>query len=416
MSLTVIVSTIICLVLIIVLSGVEYAYLASNKLTIELKRKQGSTAGKLLGEFFDFPERFWTGTVVGFYVLMVCFTFLLNYIIHYLTGDLLPNAVQLLLDIFLNSLVILVVIGFIAKKSFEFHPEGKLNTWSAFINFVNSITQPFARIFTGISEFMLKYLFNVRINKKEAIFERINTRKFFRQSVQGHENMDEANKELFEKALQLTKVRVRKCMTPRNETTAIDINAPVADLKHLFIDTKLSKIVIYEKNLDNVQGYAHHLDLNRKTTHIRDILYPIPTVPETMSAIDLIHLFTKERKSIAWVVDEFGGTAGFITMEDILEEIFGDINDEYDIERFTEKQVSAQEYIFAGRLEIDYLNAKYDFDIPAKEAETLSGFIISQHETIPKLKERIIIDNFEFEILLVTETRIETVMMKILHH
>lgn len=423
MSLSLIIPFFIVLILMIVITGVEYAYLASNKLTIELKRKQGTESGKLLGYFFDNPERFWQGTVIGFYILLVCFCFLFSKITQVLTNHL-PSVfqtflqqnflIQMFLDFFLASMVVLACIGFIAKRSFEFYPEGKLNTWSTFIHFVSRITTPFAQIFTALSEFILKYLFNVKINKKESVFERVNTQQFFRQSIQGHGDLDEANKDLFEKALQLTKVKVRKCMTPRNEITAIDINTPIEELRNKFVDTKLSKIVIYENNLDNVMGYTHHLDLNSRPAHISDILHPIPTVPETMSALDLIHQFTKERKSIAWVVDEFGGTAGFVTMEDVLEEIFGDINDEYDINRFTEKQISVNEFIFSGRLELDYLNEKYDLDFPDESAETLSGYIITKFETIPKQKERIIIDNYEFEILLVTDTRIETTKLKVL--
>ena len=421
-----IIPLIITFILLIILSGVEYAYLASNKLTIELKRNRGNNAGKLLGKFFDFPEKFWSGTVIGFYILLVCFCFLFSKI----SGDIVDLTktkyiwaatldahpyFRMVLDFFLSSLIILFGIGVIAKRSFESSPEGKLNTWSSFVNIISILTAPFAKLFIGISEFVLEYLFNVRINKKEAIFERVNTYQFFRQSIQGHLDMDESNKELFEKALQLTKVKIRRCMTPRNEATAINTHASVEELKNMFVSTKLSKIIVYDNNLDNILGYTHHIDLNRRPETIQEILHPIPTVPETMSAIDLIHQFTKERKSIAWVVDEFGGTAGFVTMEDVLEEVFGDINDEYDVETFTEKNVGENEYIFSGRLEIDYLNGKYDLGLPKTDAETLSGFIIEGHESIPKINEVIIIDNYEFEILLVTPTRIETTKLRVLH-
>jgi CBS domain containing-hemolysin-like protein len=159
---------------------------------------------------------------------------------------------------------------------------------------------------------------------------------------------------------------------------------------------------------------VHQLALFKHPTDIRSILLPIPAVPESMSASDLINKFSKDRKSIAWVVDEFGGTSGIITLEDLLEEIFGEIKDEYDTEEFVEKQLAEKEYIFSGRLELDYLNEKYDFDLPVNESETLSGFIINQHETIPKQRDRIIIDNYEFEVLNVSDTRIETVKMKVL--
>ncbi len=415
---------IICLLFIIILTGVEYAYIASNKLTIELKRKQGKTSGKILGAFFDQPERFWSATIITFYSLLVCFCFLLTKLTTLLIGHLPPVAsqyvrehdyLQMVIDLLLASVLILGSIGVLAKRSFEYYPEDKLNTWSRFINILCDITAPLAYIFTGISEFILKYLFNVRVSKKESIFERINTKQFMRQSIHGHGDMDEAHKELFERALKLTKIKVRKCLTPRNEAIAIDIDTPINELRDIFVDTKLSKIVVYDETLDSVIGYIHHLDLNRRPATLQEILHPIPTVPETMSAIDLMHKFTKERRSIAWVIDEFGGTAGFVTMEDVLEEVFGDIKDEYDVEEFTEKQIAGNEYIFSGRLEIDYLNEKYGLELPSDEADTLSGFIIANHETIPKQKERIIIDNYEFEILLVTETRIETTKMKLLH-
>jgi CBS domain containing-hemolysin-like protein len=180
------------------------------------------------------------------------------------------------------------------------------------------------------------------------------------------------------------------------------------------IDTKLSRLVIYKENIDNIVGYVHQLDLFKSPADISSILLPIPTVPESMSATDLINKFTKDRRSIAWVVDEFGGTAGIVTMEDVLEEIFGEIKDEYDVEEFVEKQLAEDEYLFSGRLEIDYLNQKYELEISGSESETLSGYIITEHESIPRQKDRIIIDRFEFEVLSVSETRIDMVKMKIL--
>jgi CBS domain containing-hemolysin-like protein len=172
--------------------------------------------------------------------------------------------------------------------------------------------------------------------------------------------------------------------------------------------------VVYDGNLDHVTGYVHQLDLFRNAQTISTILHTIPAVPESMSATDLINKFRRERKSIAWVVDEFGGTAGIVTMEDLLEEIFGEIKDEYDTEEFEEKKLSNDEFIFSGRLELDYINKKYGLDLPDNESETLSGYIINQHETIPHLKDRIIIGDYEFEILNVSDTRIEMVRAKIL--
>jgi len=203
-------------------------------------------------------------------------------------------------------------------------------------------------------------------------------------------------------------------MVPRNEVEAVDIDTTIREVREKFINTKLSKIIVYDGTIDNILGYIHHLDLNRRPTSIKEVLHTITAVPEAMSAVDLMNRFTKERRSIAWVIDEFGGTAGIVTMEDVLEEIFGDINDEYDVEEYVEKQLAENEYIFSGRLELDYLNEKYGFNFPTEESETLSGYIITEHETIPKIKERIIIDKYEFDVLLVSDTRIETVKMKVL--
>jgi CBS domain containing-hemolysin-like protein len=199
---------------------------------------------------------------------------------------------------------------------------------------------------------------------------------------------------------------------PRKEIVGIDSKSTMTEVKKKFIETKLSKLIVYNNDIDHILGYIHQLDLFRNPQDLQTILLPIPAVPESMSATDLISKFTRERKSVAWVVDEFGGTAGIITMEDVLEEIFGEIEDEYDTEEFVEKQISENEFIFSGRLELDYLYEKYDLEFPANESETLSGYIINYHETIPRQKERIIIDNYEFDILNVGDTRIEMVKMK----
>jgi CBS domain containing-hemolysin-like protein len=261
---------------------------------------------------------------------------------------------------------------------------------------------------------MLKYLFNKKFIRDGETFTRFDLEQFLQQNGESSENNQDLNKELFEAALTLPTIKIRQCLVPRKEIVAVDINAGIEELKRKFIDTKLSKLVVYEKNIDNIIGYVHQLALFRHPTEIRPILMPIPAVPESMSATDLITRFSKERKSIAWVVDEFGGTSGIITLEDLLEEIFGEIRDEYDTEEFVEKQLAINEYILSGRLEIDYLNQKYGFDIPVNDSETLSGFIITTHEAIPRQKDRIVFGNYEFEVLNVSDTRIETVKMKIL--
>jgi CBS domain containing-hemolysin-like protein len=201
---------------------------------------------------------------------------------------------------------------------------------------------------------------------------------------------------------------------PRKEIIGIDSRASVDEVSKKFVDTKLSKLIVYENNVDNIVGYVHQLDLFKRPENIQAVLLPIPAVPESMSATDLINKFTHERKSIAWVVDEFGGTAGIVTMEDVLEEIFGEIHDEYDSEEFVEKHIAENEYIFSGRMELDYLTQRYGLQFTGTDSETLSGYIINHHETIPQQKERIIIEDYEFDVLSVSDTRIEMVKLKIL--
>jgi CBS domain containing-hemolysin-like protein len=226
----------------------------------------------------------------------------------------------------------------------------------------------------------------------------------------------EMNNDLFENVLSLSETRIRECLIPRKEIVAVNINSTPQEIKALFIETKLSKLVVFEDNIDNVQGYVHQLDMFKNPETLRSVLLPIPAIPESMNATDLINKFTKERKSIAWVIDEFGGTAGIVTMEDLLEEIFGDIYDEYDVqEEFVDKQIAPKEFLFSGRLELDYLLEKYKLTFRKnEEAETLSGYIINLHESIPRERDRIIIDDYQFDILKVSETRIETVKLKLL--
>ena len=253
---------------------------------------------------------------------------------------------------------------------------------------------------------------NVKVDKKKEVFGKTDLEHLFRQAKEAEDEKQPLNTEFFENALELPKIRIRQSLVPRKEIVGIDIKESIDALRRVLIETKLSRIVVFEGNIDHIIGYVHQLDMFKRPATIQSVLLPIPAVPESMSATDLINKFTRERKSIAWVVDEFGGTAGIITMEDVLEEIFGEIQDEYDVEEFVEKQIAEHEYIFSGRLELDYINEKYGFDFPVDETETLSGFIINYHETIPKQKERIIIADYEFDIMNVSDTRIEMVKVK----
>lgn len=409
----------VCIVLIGFFAGTEIAFVSVNKLNIELKKKQGTLSGRILGRFIEHPAEFIGTSLVGINLVLVVYGLLMirltDPILLSLPAPLNSEYSRLVFDTLIATLVILLFAQFLPKAIFRSKAEQVLMVCALPMFLMYYLLYPIAKIFVSISEFILKYLFNVRVREDQPVFNRVNLEHFIKQTIHGHDTEShEVNTELFENALSLVNVKVRKCMIPRNEVIGVDINTSVKDVRDKFISTKLSRIIVYDKNIDNIVGYLHHLDFNRRPTSIKEIMHSITPIPEAMSAVDLMNQFTKERKSVSWVIDEFGGTAGIVTMEDVLEEIFGDINDEYDVEEYVDKQIAENEYIFSGRLELDYLNEKFHFHFPTNETETLSGYIIKHHGTIPKIKDRIIIDMYEFDVLLVSETRIETVKMKAL--
>jgi CBS domain containing-hemolysin-like protein len=286
-----------------------------------------------------------------------------------------------------------------------------------FVKSFYSLFSWMAKYFVNVSDWILKYIFNVKLQNRTTPFVRMDIDHYVQQlNMSNNDDNVEMNSEIFENVLSLSETRIRECLIPRKEIVAVNIDASLDEIKERFIETKLSKLVVFEDNIDNVAGYVHQLDMFKNPETLRSILLPIPIVPESMNATDLINKFTKERKSIAWVIDEFGGTAGIVTMEDLLEEIFGDIYDEYDVqEDFVDKQITPNEFLLSGRLELDYLMEKYKLHFRKnEETETLSGYIINLHESIPRERDRIIIDDYQFDILKVSDTRIETVKLKLL--
>ena len=410
----------IALILIGFFSGVEIAFVSASKLSVELKKKQGSYSGRIWSVYMDRPARFIGTTLVALNILLVVYGLLWSDILagFWKFWGISNFYIKLVVETCASTLILLF-FEFIFKAFFR--AKGNAIIGSSIITFIvqffYSIFAWIAAFFVDIAEWILKYIFNVKIHNKKELFSKIDLEHFIQQSkANDTEDNIEMNNELFENVLSLSDIKIRECLIPRKEIEGIDISASIQAVKERFIETKLSKLVVYKGNIDNIHGYIHQLDLFKNPEGISSILLPIPTIPESMSATDLINKFSKERKSIAWVVDEFGGTAGIVTMEDLLEEIFGDIKDEYDsTEDLVEKQLSANEYIFSGRLEMDYITDKYDLKFRNNdETGTLSGYIISQHEQIPKQKDRIIIDDYEFDILNVSDTRIETVKMKVL--
>jgi len=415
--------SVVAWVMIAFFSGIEVAFLRANKLAIELRKKQGLKSGIILSRFVEHPIQFIGTTLTGFNIFLVIFglmvseTFLpaWNWFLaetHMVTSW--AKAIQLFAETMAASLFILLFGEFGPKALFRAKSNSLLSFFALTMDFLNKLLYPIAAFFGAIAQWILKYVFNVRMDERKGMLTVTDLDRFLQQTRDTEEDANDLNKNLFEAALALPKVRVRECLVPRKEIEGVDLDAGMDEVRKKFVDTRLSKLVVYDGNLDHVAGYIHQLDLFKNPAAIKSILHPIPAVPESMSATDLINKFSRERKSIAWVVDEFGGTAGIVTMEDLLEEIFGDIRDEYDTEEFEEKKLSNDEYIFSGRLELDYINKKYGLELPENGSETLSGYIINQHETIPRLKDRIIIGDYEFEIVNVSDTRIEMVRMKVL--
>ena len=420
MDWTTIIAIAIALLLISFFSGIEIAFISVSKLSIGLKKKQGNYSGKVWSSFMENPGRFIGTTLLIFNILLVIYGLLWSDIFENvwkywgISNPYISLAVETLISTFL-----LLFFEFVFKAFFR--AKGNAIMGNGFITFIvksfYSLFSWTARYFVDMAEWILKYIFNVKLHNKTEVFSKVDLEHYIQQlKMNDTDDNTELNNEIFENVLSLSETKIRECLIPRKEIVAVDINSSLDEIKNIFIETKLSKLVVFENNMDNVQGYIHQLDMFKNPGSLRSVLLPIPTIPESMNATDLINKFTKERKSIAWVIDEFGGTAGIVTMEDLLEEIFGDINDEYDVkEEFVDKQIAPNEFIFSGRLELDYLIDKYKLDFRKnEETETLSGYIISQHESIPRQKDRIIIDDYQFDILSVSETRIETVKLKVL--
>jgi len=322
----------------------------------------------------------------------------------------------LLISTFLSTMLILVTAEYLPKNIFRINPNRTLNLFAFPLTIVYGLLYPVVVITTGLSEFILKKIFRVRIEKENAAFTMIDLDHYVREGTSAHEKKAEMDHEIqiFQNALDFSSVKARECMVPRTEIIALDVEDGIEELKQKFIQSRLSKILIYAESIDNIIGYVYSKELFKNPESIKSVLLPVSIVPESMAASEVLTVFIQQHKSIAVVVDEFGGTSGMLTMEDVMEEIFGEIEDEHDKEDLIEKQISETEFIFSARLETDYINGKFRLKLPILDNfETLSGLIMHYHESIPHINEEISIDGFMFTILAVTRTRIETVNLKV---
>jgi CBS domain containing-hemolysin-like protein len=391
----------------------EIAFVTSNKLRFELDKKQRDLSSSILSIFYKYPQQFISTMLVGNNVSLVIYGLLMADV---LTPWLEPVGNQFLITLFQTILATVIVLftgEFLPKTIFRVNPNLWLRIFSGLLLLFYVLLYPISRFSTWLSMGILK-MFRVEISAttQENVFSRIDLNYLIQETFENHQNEKELENEvkIFQNALDFSKVRLRDCSVPRTEIIALDYETDVVTLKQTFIETGLSKIPIYKGDIDNIVGYIHSSEMFEHQKDWKKQINQIPIVPENMAAQKLMKLFMLQKKSIAVVVDEFGGTAGIITLEDIIEEIFGEIEDEHDNKGYMAEQTGEKEYIFSGRLEVKVANAKFNLEIPeSDEYETIAGFILHNHQHFPKLNEVIRIEGFTIKCVKVTNNRIELV-------
>jgi len=401
-------------------SGMEIAYISSNKLKIELYRKEGSFNSKIISFLTSYPGQYIVTMLIGNNIALVIYGIFMAILLEPLIYTLTEHDVNILiLQTIISTLIILLTAEFLPKTLFRINPNSFLKIFAIPVLLFFIIFYPVSKITIYISNFILGTFFNVKTDKKQEniVFGKVDINNLVseKRAEQKIKKNDELDFRIFQNALDFSDVKLRECIVPRTEIIAVKNDSGIEDLQQKFIETGLSKIFVFKESIDQIVGYIHMKDLFNNPDNIESNIIDVSIVPETMPANKLLEMFVKEKKNIAVVVDEFGGTSGIVTIEDILEEIFGEIEDEHDTSILTEQKINEHEYIFSGRLEVDYLNEKYNFNLPKHdEYETLAGLILHFYESIPKPKTRIIIELYEFRVLEVSETRIELLNLKIL--
>jgi CBS domain containing-hemolysin-like protein len=399
-------------------SGLEIAYLTSNKLRIELLSKRHIFPSQILSFFVRNSNSYISTMLVGNCIALVVFSIFMEEILDpHIQVYIESKPLILLIETLLSTIFILVTAEFIPKNLFRINPNRILALFAVPLFFVYWILSPIVLITNGLARFILRFVLGTRFPQKKLVFGRIDLDHFIHEStslnVQRHELENEVK--IFKRAMGFSKVKARDCMIPRTEIVAVSVDESIENLRKLFIETRLSKILVYRDSMDNIIGYTHSYEIFKRPANVLSVLLPVLIIPESMSANEVLTLFIQQHKSVSLVVDEFGGTSGILTMEDIIEEIFGEIEDEHDKEEMTEKKISENEFIFSGRLEIDYINERYRLSLPhSEEYSTLAGLILHLRQSIPKQNEIIMMSPYYFKILSTSDTMIEQVQLKIL--
>lgn len=403
-------------------SGIEIAYLSSNKFKIELDNKQGKLSARIISFFVKSPSKFICTVLVGMNVALVIYGTFMSELLKPRVEHLLPLAYQqeywiLIIETIITTVFLLLTGEFLPKVLFNINPNQTISFFSYFILVSYIVLFPVVWLILTITHFLLRLFFKIDFAEDAPTFGRVDLDHYIEDISSKMSHKSEMKKEIkmFQNALDFDALKIRQCMIPRTEFISIDVTKPVNDLRQMFINTGLSKILIYREISDNIIGFVHSYEMFKKPQDIQSIVLPVSVFPETLPAKDLLTHFTENHRSIALVVDEFGVTSGMVTIEDIIEEIFGEIDDEHDIEELIEGRIGENEYIFSGRLEVEYLNSKYNLDMPETgDYKTLAGFIFHHHENVPEPKEEINISPFLITIQLIRHNRIEQVKLRVI--
>ena len=414
---------IISLLLSALFSGMEIAFNSANKMRLELDKKQTALYSKLISIYTQNQTQFIAAMLIGKVILLVVFSLPFLQLVHPLLLEHFNIYIALIIELLILTIIILSVVEILPKIIFRINPNGLLKFFAIPIAIFYFLFYPVTFIILGISKLFLKIVTreDYNTNNEKIIFNKIDLDHFVNTAektgiAQNKEEVDSEVK-LFRNALDFSKVKLREIMVPRTEMVVMDINSTIDELIQKFIETGYSRILFYEENIDNIIGYIHHSVIFSKPEAIIPNLSKVLIVPETMPASKLLGRFVQQRLSIAIVVDEFGGTTGMVTSEDILEQIFGEIEDEHDTIDLIEKQIKPNEYVISGRAELDELNEKFNLGFKESEDyETLAGYILSHYESIPKIHSIIEIEHYRFKILKATNTKIELVHIHILDH
>lgn len=405
-----------CLLLSAFFSGMEIAFVSANRFKVEVDRKKGTLSASIIGQFLEKPSQFISALLVGNNIALVVYGITMAKVLEpWIRTYTEQESAILIVQTVLSTLLILVTAEFLPKAFFRIDPNRMLDIFAVPARVIYFILYPLVWIIDRFSQQVLASLFKVRLNEEQMTFGRSDLDEYVNEFTSNEEEEEiDSEIQIFRNALNFSDIKVRECMIPRVEIVAMSIEADIDELKTKLIETGLSKILIYRDDIDNIIGYVHSFELFQKPKSIKAIIRPISLVPESTKVKDLLTQFGQQHRSVAVVLNEFGGTAGMVTVEDIVEEIFGEIEDEHDKEELVEEKVSDNEFRFSARLEIDLINQTYGLEIPESENyETLGGFIIEHHQSIPEVKERISIGDFNFTILKMESTRIEEVLLTI---